>query len=264
MLQPEVLRPVELKVGDSGALEEGDVEQFNKDREADFNDQAAVKYRRTFKKKMPQYQCEYEHCRCICIGKADASRHQRLWHGPSTAHGHRTKADRVLSFLDQFYTVEHSVNIKYECLLSMGIHECSGGALIDGVIVIPGVNLTILLEVQPHQHKLKYTGVASAVVRMSEVSAQLWVGGNTTGVVWLLFNPDDYTVDGVQVHTTIKERLAKLHALIQILTNTGMPTSPWGLSVMYMFFDTEAGSPKVFQDPEYHKEMQSSVTQVIV
>jgi len=44
----------------------------------------------------------------------------------------------VLSFLDRFYTVEHSVNIKYECLLSMGIHECSGGALIDGVIAIPG------------------------------------------------------------------------------------------------------------------------------
>ena len=89
MSQPEVHRPEELKVGNSGELEEGEVEQFNKDRETDFNDQAAVKYRRTSKKKLPRYQCEYEHCGCIFIGKADASRHQRLWHGLSTAHGHR-------------------------------------------------------------------------------------------------------------------------------------------------------------------------------
>lgn len=56
----------------------------------------------------------------------------------------------------------------------------------------------VLQEVDEHQYKYGYGGVACDMKRMAKIVECLALGGNTMPIVFLRYNPNKYTVDGAR------------------------------------------------------------------
>jgi hypothetical protein len=91
------------------------------------------------------------------------------------------------------------------------------------------------------------------VVRMNNTGACIRVSGEEANLLWIRFNPDAYTVDGV----TRRTRTADRHAALLRTIETHVPGQ--GMEVVYMYYDMAGGVPCVLSEPDYPVEFKTCV-----
>lgn len=153
---------------------------------------------------------------------------------------HKIKEQQIAKCLDSekiHHRREHQ--IIFDCENNRGRH-----ARIDFVVDPPG--RIIFLECDEYQH-VDY-GVSCDVRRMTEVQETLAMGGNSMPIVWIRYNPDAFSVDGIRQKVPMKVRHA---ALVAKLSEFSVADNLPPMSVHYMFYDTVNGQPEIFNDPSY-------------
>ncbi len=140
-------------------------------------------------------------------------------------------------------------------------------ARIDFVILAHGH--VVCLEVDEGEHRFGYT-VLCDMARMSHIHESMAIGGNTLPVVFLRYNPQQYTVNGKLQR---KPRKYREERLIQLLQD---PSSDVGsgssLAIKYMYYDAkttkEGGSAttrlEIHDDPDYNAVMRSCCLQSVI
>jgi hypothetical protein len=142
------------------------------------------------------------------------------------------------------------VHISFRCVLDTP----TAFSRIDAVIYLPSRNLRILLEIDEEQHKGYPAGCD--VVRMNNTGACIRVSGEQANLLWVRFNPDAYTVDGV----TRRTRTADRHAALLRTIETHVPGQ--GMEVVYMYYDTAGGVPCVLSEPDYPEVFKACVKSI--
>lgn len=196
------------------------------------------------------YACTFDGCGAKFTQPHTLKNHARLHspEGQARQKKEELKVDRYLksTFGDNFFVREHFVD--YKCVTGT-----TGFARIDFLVPYIGTGATkghLFLEVDEHQHEWYPQSCETA--RMANVTSSLWVGGNTAPIVWLRYNPHGFSVDGVTRRTSSKKRLDTLGKYIKSLSFDGAPD----VRVVYMFYDTAAGRPVIFDDPEYDPNVE--------
>ena len=114
---------------------------------------------------------------------------------------------------------KHSISFAREHSISFScISDANKYARIDFVIEINGG--IIFLEVDEHQHRFGYYSVNCDLKRMSYVMESLVYSGNTLPILWLRYNPNAYSVNGIKQCISQYERE---DTLIDFMKNW----SPW-------------------------------------
>jgi len=111
-------------------------------------------------------------------------------------------------------------------------------------------------EVDEHQHNDRM--VSCETRRMADVTAHLRLEGFKGKAVWIRYNPDAFKVEGAKRRVKREERE---RILVEFL-KTYKPQLD--MEIIYMFYDTIAGKPAIFLDPDYPEELKKCVTRVIV
>jgi hypothetical protein len=114
-----------------------------------------------------------------------------------------------------------------------------------------------IVECDEFGHTYGYP-VRCELTRMLQVHESLMKSGETRPVVFIRWNPDPFTVDGVTRKTTLIERDAALLKLLEDMQDGSVIfTEP--LNIVYMFYDTSNNVPEICDDPDYFDEMKGCV-----
>lgn len=137
-----------------------------------------------------------------------------------------------------------------------------------------GSNIMLFLEVDEHQHydtvhNDPWYSVECEQARMLDVQQSLVLDATRAGkeppkVVWIRYNPDAFSIDGLRVRVSTKERLASLVEVIRSLTSTPERISP-GLSLVYMFYDVDSntGRLRIERDTDFHPSMSACIARIV-
>ena len=157
----------------------------------------------------------------------------------------KKRENKVLQWLQQYYTVEREVQVSFSCFASDGKF-----ARLDGVIHLPERDLTVVVEVDEDQHVSYMPGCDTR--RMMDVTTALMCSGTATPyLLWMRFNPDSFGVDDVKQKVKLVDKLSALKDLI----DTYEPVKP--VAVQYLFYDIDfKGCLALHADLEYHKEVK--------
>ncbi len=143
------------------------------------------------------------------------------------------------------FLFQREVRINYNCF-----QADKKFARLDFVLEMPSKR--VVLEVDEFQHKKESYNVSCDASRMTDVMSALACEGNERPTMWIRFNPDAYTVDGVPVRTRRKDRLKSLCALLR-----DAPSRP--LQIVYCFYDTVGGVPAITLDNAYSPALRGLV-----
>ena len=145
---------------------------------------------------------------------------------------------------------EHKID--FRCVENHEHHH----AKIDFVLTVP--TGLIFLEVDERQHRYGYT-VACDMKRMSNVMESLTMDGNIMSVLWLRYNPDCFSVDGVpqKCKKTDREEWLKKRILSY---GKGQNEHKQMLHIEYAYYDKHDKVLNVLYDPEYHPLYKSVVS----
>lgn len=203
--------------------------------------------------------CHYDGCEGKFVSCGELQVHIECNHTPEGQARRKKQEQRLAKALDAAgisYKREHVVDI-----------SCVGDvdnqfARVDFVIILHGC--IIFIEVDEDQHKFGgYGGVACDMKRMSKIMESLALEGNTLPIVFILYNPNAYTVDGGKTKKNKAEREAELIALLQdadaALYNSGRPCT-----IQYMYYDTWADQAEVVCDPAYNQMMRECCEAAII
>lgn len=105
-------------------------------------------------------------------------------------------------------------------------------------------NTVVLLEVDEHQHK--GYGISCDLKRMGLTIESLRLEGNTQRIVFIRYNPDAFTVNGVTKPTFRQERHGALINLLRELETEADAPGKEDVRTFYMFYDTTNGVPDIF------------------
>lgn len=168
---------------------------------------------------------------------------------PNSATAKRAKKEEkaVAQLLqDHGLVFQREVHISYSCLTS----SAKRFARLDFVLELP--RKRVVIEVDENQHKSCEYDIKCELSRMSYVMAAIACAQNVRNTLWIRFNPNAYTVDGVTVHVRKKQRYAQL---LQVL-DTYVPCRP--MEVLYMYYDTaDDGFPTICQESGYNQAMKN-------
>jgi hypothetical protein len=194
------------------------------------------------------YPCDHEGCDAAFSQSGNLKSHVESHHTKEGQARKKKKEARVLKFLkDAGIECDTEVHISFRCVLDTP----TAFSRIDAVIYLPSRNLRILLEIDEDQHKGYPAGCD--VVRMNNTGACIRVSGEEANLLWIRFNPDAYTVDGVTQRTRIVDR----HAALLRTIETHVPGQ--GMEVVYMYYDMAGGVPCVLSEPDYPAEFKTCV-----
>lgn len=234
------------------------------------------------------YICDFEGCTAAFVGSGDLTKHKRIhngirpfvcnveqcgeafaqscqvknhnfyWH---TKEGQvRKKRDeaRVLRLLEKAgFHLKAQHTIDFICI---GPDRDGDRCYVDFLVEIRDeegkVKGYVFLEVDEHQHK--GYNLSCELRRMSDVIRTLNLEGNTLPIIFLRYNPHDFTVDNVKQKVLLRDKEAKL---VDYLRKIDFEEP---FSVIYMFYDTVDGEPYIFTDPRYSDSFKSLVKECIV
>jgi hypothetical protein len=197
------------------------------------------------------FPCEHEGCDAAFTTSGNRNKHVESHHTKEGQARKKKKEARVLKFLKQAgIECDTEVHISFRCVLDTP----TAFSRIDAVIYLPSRNLRILLEIDEEQHKGYPAGCD--VVRMNNTGACIRVSGEQANLLWVRFNPDAYTVDGV----TRRTRTADRHAALLRTIETHVPGQ--GMEVVYMYYDTAGGVPCVLSEPDYPEVFKACVKSI--
>jgi len=107
-------------------------------------------------------------------------------------------------------------------------------------------NTVVILEVDEDQHD-SY-GVSCDVKRMALIVETLRTEGCSQRIVFVRYNPDGFSVNGVARRTYRKGRHDALIALLRELEHEPDAPGAEDVRTFYMFYDTTDGEPAIFRD----------------
>lgn len=199
--------------------------------------------------------CDFEGCGMACTTSGNLKAHKDRMHSPEGQARQKKQEQRIARALDIAgipYKREH--HIDFVC-----VGDVDGSyARIDFVIIMDG--RIIFLEVDEGQHKFGYGSAACDMKRMAKIIESLTLGGNTLPIVFLRYNPNAFTIDGL--HAKLK-KVQREAALVALLRNTeAFPNAM--LTVQYMYYDTIKQVAAVQGDPAYHQMMADCCLPAIV
>jgi hypothetical protein len=142
-------------------------------------------------------------------------------------------------------------------------------AKIDFRLPVENDDYYLFIEVDEHQHIDTYHHndpwytVVCEQARMLDVQQSLAMSATRSGketpkVVWIRYNPDLFTVDGITTRVMTTERLQSLINVVRTMPN---PTQP--LTLIYMFYDVENGRLRIENDPDFHSTMSACISRIV-
>ena len=190
------------------------------------------------------YVCDFEGCAYATTQSSHLADHKRAMHSTEGMQRQKRRENKVITYLQQFWSVEREVNVAFNCFATDGKF-----ARLDGVLHFPERGLTVILEVDEDQH-VHYM-VACDARRMMDVTTALMCSTTATPhLLWVRFNPDAFAIDGVKQRVKLADKLQALHHLIA----TYQPTMP--VAVCYLFYDMLDGEPVVCADADYDASLR--------
>ena len=203
------------------------------------------------------YACTFEGCEYSATTSSALTVHRRGWHSKEGEQRHKIKEQRVFRFLKTLgFSIDREVVISYKC-----IKDLTGGkqgARLDFVFSFPARDLVVIVECDEDQHKNYNATEACDPARMLYATLAIREGGNASRILWVLFNPDEFKVEGVTRRVSTKKR----HAALANMICEYEPTQD--VEVVYMYYDTDAsGMPCVYNHFEYPVAFKPWVTQNI-
>jgi hypothetical protein len=173
----------------------------------------------------------------------------------ATAKWAKKEEQKVTQLLqDAGLVFQAEVHIHYRCIDS----DAKRFARLDFVLELP--HKRVILEVDERQHKDVTYEVSCDLSRMCFVMSAIACDQNVRPTVWIRFNPNGFTVDGVGQRVSRKRKNDRLLALIQdtvVFEGTR-------LIYMYYDYDTQKGLPTICQDPAYDPKVKAMLGPSIV
>ena len=101
--------------------------------------------------------------------------------------------------------------------------------------------ILLLLENDEFQHCTEEQ--SCEISRMTKVTEALRQGGNTCPIVWVRFNPDGFSIDGVrqkrEKKVSFDDRVAELLRVVAAVESESVSASTPDMRVVYLFYDRE-------------------------
>lgn len=161
------------------------------------------------------------------------------------------KEVRIANLLEQNnIPFERQTTVSFNC-----IDETKSRAFTD--FTLYSEKCLIALEIDQFQHKSTNYSVSCDLKRMLDVRAAMIAAGNFQPILWIRYNPDAHSINGVTRRIPAKRREAELVKVIKSAQSGDLFNSEFG--IVYMYYDMDDGKPTIFQDEEYHQEMKSFV-----
>lgn len=195
------------------------------------------------------HKCNYPMCDFAAVVKRRLLDHQRRMH---TEEGMRRQKKKETWVAEQLkaanFTVERELYVKFSCFDTEGKY-----ARIDHVVDM-GIYIG-LIETDEGQHDRYF--VSCELRRMMDVVAAIRCTNESRPIVWIRYNPDRFSVDGIKVKRKRGERMERLLQLLR----SHVPTRP--LSIFYLFYDLVNGAPAIFEDPTYDSNLKPLVETIM-
>jgi hypothetical protein len=215
-------------------------------------------HRRTHTGEKP-YKCDYPGCNMACAQSSQLSVHRRT-HTPEGQARRKRKENRVAKLLER-----HGIPFKREHHIDFScVGDAEGKyARVDFVVQLKGC--LVFLEVDETQH-CSYM-VRCDMMRMAKIVESLTVGGNSLPILFLRYNPDAYTVDGLGRRCkTLAERELELVSILKSDSAAMASKGKFGLdsdqtlAIRYMYYDQDnRGRPDLLCDPDFDPTMRECV-----
>jgi Zinc finger, C2H2 type len=193
-------------------------------------------------------------CNFGCVEKSNVRRHYQSQHTQEGQLRQKRKEENLAKFLTKIgieFQREHQVS--FSCFQS-------NFARIDFLIQLKntkGEAFIVLLENDEDAHSSR--PVSCEVKRMMDVYTAFSLEGNTLPIVWVRYNCDRYSVDGIVQKKKKQERLSYLEAFLQNLKTVDLPS----FSIYYLFYDCITKQDKLqlelFSHEDYHEEVKPFV-----
>lgn len=185
------------------------------------------------------FACADSDCSLTFTQLSNMKAHFKRIHTPEGQACHKRKEESVRKMLRSAgldFASEHRIDT-----------TCIGRTYVRIDLVLTST-VVILLEVDEFQHD-EY---ACDVRRMGEVMSALTIEGNTLPIVFLRYNPDSFTVDGVRSTIKKKDREHRLVSFIKDVLSGAFPLDR-PMSVQYMFYDTDTkdGVAEIWKNPDF-------------
>ena len=155
---------------------------------------------------------------------------------------------------DTFLTIDREVHTSFSCITAGTGKKF---ARLDFVIELP--THRVVLEVDERQHKDTSYNVLCDVSRMLDVMSMMCMR-NDRKTRWIRFNPNAFEKDRVVQRVSPGRRY---EALLQTIQRS--PSMNNDMELVYMYYDVDKNDDLLlFRDPDYHAQVKSLVTQVVI
>jgi hypothetical protein len=196
------------------------------------------------------YECKFPFCKYAGIASSSLLNHQRAHHTADYIKGLKLKEGAIEDLLNLHgYDFKRQHYVNFQCAVSEETWSFS-----DAVLLFR--NTVVILEVDEHQHAAY--GITCDLKRMGLTVESLRLEGNTQRIVFIRYNPDAFTVNGVTKRTSRQERHDALIALLRELETEPDAPGVEDVRTYYLFYDTTDGVPDIFDaaneddgSPEY-------------
>jgi len=163
--------------------------------------------------------------------------HLKNRHTPGNIIRRKIKEDRLYSKLHSFYKLYRELHINLKCDLT----SCKETFLRVDFVTILKNNLIAMIENDENQHI--DNPQSCEISRMFKAVEALRLGGNTSPVVWIRFNPDGFSINGIrqkgELKVPIDERVDKLINVLKELENEVIDENTPMIRIKYLYYDID-------------------------
>lgn len=186
------------------------------------------------------YVCDHVACGREFALRSNLTQHVQSMHTEEGSRRQKRSENALAKAFDEAgipYKREHVVQFDCE-----GISDNSFSR-IDFVIIMFGQ----VQNVENDERQHDWIETVCDVKRMSSIVAAHALSGNTLPHTFTRFNPHAYRMDGVLGKVAVKDRHARLIAMLKDPASILYATSP-PLKIQHMYYSTEGGIPRVLTD----------------
>jgi hypothetical protein len=191
--------------------------------------------------------CDYPLCEHLS-SKGSIKQHKKT-HTPEYQQRKKKKEQAFADFLDaNNITYQREVVVDYTCVTTAENKR----HFVDFVVYFN--NQVFFIEVDETQHSDKDQSCETS--RMLRIVESLTIGGNTTNIIFIRFNPDTFKENGKTTRVPLKERHATILHLIQTIV-TDRP-----FSVIYKYYNTIDERLVIMDDDDFPDVFERYILQI--
>lgn len=160
------------------------------------------------------------------------------------------------------YVIQTRPTLAAECLISHDVEDVGVTHEVTPLLIVdyPGSRLRVIVETTHLRPGQATRTVSNDLVKITEVCATMYTNGHHADVCWIKLNLGTYTRGGAVVQTSMKERAAKLHALLQMLPRIPKACGEWGVGIGFLFYDCDTdGTLELLCDAQISSDMRSHI-----